>query len=417
MIVLLVAIPIIRRQFPSLKSKLIALIGACFGCTLVYGIIFAAFDSHNDATFFQELVLATLALFTPSLFAIALLHKKINTYFLTTKIYNFMEHNQTHDAENVGATVTNQEVHQSTKIGNHSNKQLNPTKTLMKGLITAGLILVMLIPTAFVIQLVKEREKRQSEVVNEVANGWSKPQTIYGPYIYIPYQVTTKDANQKNVTLQKQLYLLPENLMVDGNIVPEVRLRSIYKVLLYRSELNTTGNFKIILPKDVDVSTLELEEAKICFNLSDYKGIEERLSINFNGNKYDFVPGLPVYQSETVTTKSVDGEIDVRTDANTKQVPAVGLSVSIPLTKEDFAKSLNFNMNLKLKGSEKLHFVPLSANSAFNIKSTWADPKFEGNSLPNYREVSKDGFNAKWSFNSANPVSYTHLTLPTKRIV
>ncbi len=314
-----------------------------------------------------------------------------------------MEKNQFHDEEDFIAASKKETVlaTQSTTVSNHSNG-ITSSKTLIKGLITAGLILVMLIPTAFVSQLVKERESRQEEVVEEVASGWSGQQTLSGPYIYIPYQVTTQDSNKKDVLITKQLFLLPENLDVDGSIVPEIRLRSIYKVLLYRSDINTSGSFKITLPKDIDINSLQLSEAKICYGISDFKGIEEKLSINFNGAKYDFIPGLPTKEIETITVKPKESDENINAVATTKQVDAIGLSANIALTKEDFGRPINFDMHLKIKGSEGLHFVPLSGNSNFNIKSSWADPKFDGNSLPNYRDVNKDGFQAKWGFNSAN---------------
>ena len=43
-------------------------------------------------------------------------------------------------------------------------------KTLIKGLITAGLILAMLIPVAYITNLVQEREQRHKQVVQEVSN-------------------------------------------------------------------------------------------------------------------------------------------------------------------------------------------------------------------------------------------------------
>jgi inner membrane protein len=59
-------------------------------------------------------------------------------------------------------------------------------------------------------------------------------------------------------------------------------------------------------------------------------------------------------------------------------------------------------MQLKVKGSEQLHFLPLSSSSKFDISSTWASPSFDGNSLPNKREYNDSGFTAKWNFNRAN---------------
>ena len=402
-ILLFIVLPLINRWNLSILNKYYCLIAFCFLCTSSYGLIFSNFFYKQSQDNFQNLIYSTFALFVPSLLAIAFTHKKINKYFLTTKIDRFMEHNQFQDAEKYGSTQNSETAFHTSNANQATQKRgTSSNKTLFKGLITATLILVMMIPTTFVRELVKERETRQEEVVSEVANGWSGPQTISGPFIFIPYQITTQDTNKKNIIITKQLFLLPENLNVDGNIVPEIRLRSIYKVLLYRSDINTSGNFRITLPKDVDINSLQLSEAKICYGISDFKGIEEKLSINFNGSKYDFTPGFPTKIYETKISKARDVDAN-NSDVNaTKQVESIGLSANIDLKKEDLSRPINFDMHLKIKGIEGLHFMPLSGNSKFNIKSTWADPKFDGNSLPNYREVNKDGFQAKWSFNSAN---------------
>jgi len=65
-------------------------------------------------------------------------------------------------------------------------------------------------------------------------------------------------------------------------------------------------------------------------------------------------------------------------------------------------KPLNYLINIKIKGSEMLHFVPLSGNSHYSLESSWPNPSFDGNNLPSERSVSKKGFTAVWSFNKAN---------------
>ena len=47
-------------------------------------------------------------------------------------------------------------------------------------------------------------------------------------------------------------------------------------------------------------------------------------------------------------------------------------------------------------------FLPLSGNSTYLIKSTWASPSFTGSVLPDIRSISDSGFSAQWKFNKAN---------------
>ncbi len=401
-IFLLFTLPWIKqRKNIEQKTKLQLLYLVCFISTMPYAVLFGLINSDSNnwlTTFIYNSSLASLGLFLCSLIAISIIHKSINNYFLSSQINNFMEQNQFQDATNFGNTNQDSNINPSNDWKNKKQESNSANKILFKGVVTGALILLMLIPTVFVSNLVSEREKRQQDVVKDVTNGWSTQQTLSGPYLYIPYQVKENDE-----LVKKHLYLLPENLNVSGTINPEIRPRSIYKILLYRSDVKTSGNFKIQLPKDIEPSSLQLSEAKICYGISDFKGIEEKMNISFNGVKYDLAPGLPTKQIETVATPVGNSQEEyVRTESATKDVEAIGLSANVVLTLEDLQKALNFDMQLKIKGSERLHFIPLSGNSNFDIKSTWKDPKFDGSNLPGTRDVNEQGFQAKWSFNNAN---------------
>lgn len=255
----------------------------------------------------------------------------------------------------------------------------NANSILIKGIITGVLILVMLIPTLFINNLITERENRQKEVVKEVSSKWAEAQTLSAPFITVPYYTKLVDTDGKLKSITANLILLADKLEVNGNIKPEVRPRSIYKVLLYKSDISFTGSFKPDWPTDIDIANVDFANAKLCFALSDYKGIEEEIFINYDSQKLLLNPGLPI------------------TDLG-----EVGLSVPIALNAEQLKKAVPFSMQLKLKGSEQLHFLPLSTNSKFYISSTWASPSFDGNCLPNERKYNESGFNAKWNFNRAN---------------
>ena len=402
-IILLLSLPWIERRkklHRRIKLQLLHLI--CFISILPYAVLYALINSRSESwlsNFIYQTALASLTLFLCSFIAISIIHQSINNYFSSSQINNFMEQNQFQDATNFGNTNQDSTINPSSNWKNKKSESSSANKILFKGIITGALILLMLIPTVFVSNLVSEREKRQQDVVKDVTNGWSTQQTLSGPYLYIPYQVKENDA-----LIKKHLYLLPENLNVSGNINPEIRPRSIYKILLYRSDIKTTGNFKIQVPKDIEPSSLQLNEAKICYGISDFKGIEEKLNISFNGAKYDLAPGLPIKEIETVATPIVSSNQEEynRTETATKTIESIGLSANVNLTLEDLQKSLDFDMQLKIKGSERLHFIPLSGSSNFDIKSTWKDPKFDGNNLPGTRDVNDQGFQAKWSFNNAN---------------
>lgn len=250
---------------------------------------------------------------------------------------------------------------------------------LFKGLTIGSLILLMLIPIAFVSNLVYERQARQQEVVKEVSSKWASPQTLSAPFLVVPYFETSLDDKGKPVLVKSKVMLFANELNVKGDIFPEKRKRSIYTVLLYKTKVNFSGNFKPVIPAGINIANLNFQEAILCFAFSDFKGIEEEVVIDFNAQKYEMNPGLPV-----------------------NQFGNIGLSVPLKLNGDDLTKGIPFSMDLNLKGSSQLNFLPLAGNSKFQIHSSWPDPSFDGNILPEQRDVNKEGFTAKWNFNRAN---------------
>lgn len=252
-------------------------------------------------------------------------------------------------------------------------------RILWKAAITGALIMALMIPTIFISELVSERKQRQLEVAREVSSKWAEAQTLSGPFIYLPYLVTQQVKNQPDYTEEKYLILLPETLDVQGTVEHEIRKRSIFSVPLYRTQLKTTGTYLINLPKDIDLSAVKWNDAMICYGLTDVKGIEKQLTILLNDTAIDLSSGLPV-----------SGFIKN------------GLSAEIPRELISSGGEIRFSIDLSLKGSEKIHFLPLAGNSRFALQSDWPSPSFDGNKLPETRELSGQGFSSAWAFNKAN---------------
>lgn len=250
---------------------------------------------------------------------------------------------------------------------------------LLKGFITGVLILLMLIPTIFIENLVTERQERQQQVVQEVSSKWAMAQTLTGPFLVVPYNYTITNKDGKIVPAKKNIILLPENLHVTGSIQPEERKRSIYTVLLYRSDLNFTGNFNIHIPDNIVPENLDFKNTRLCFTLTDFKGFEEEVAVQFNNEKMQFSPSLPV--------------------ANFGDA---GLSSPVKFDSSLFNTPIQFQLNMKLKGSSQLHFRPLSGSSTFKLSSAWPSPSFDGNVLPDKHVISKKGFSAQWDFSHEN---------------
>ena len=397
LISLFILLPFFQRVNYNWQKKFMLIIGYIFFVTLCYGILAAfvnvgivSFYDSSEYRFFTDLAFVTLALFACSSVSIYTCLNDVVNFLSNGEVntindFNFFQQliykqksttmdNQTNDQQ---PTESNYNEAYRKQFDQKTNNQSN--SILIKGIITGVLILVMLIPTFFINNLITERQTLQQEVVKEVSSKWANAQTVTAPFITVPYSELITNSEGKSENVKRNLIIIADKLETKGNIFPEVRKRSIYKVLLYRSELKFAGNFKANWPKDINTANVDFANAKICFALSDYKGIEDEMMINFNNQKIALSQGLPV---------SDFGEI--------------GVSAPIVLTAENLNAGVNFDMQVKIKGSEQLHFLPLASSSKYNVISNWKNPSFDGSSLPYEHNVNDSGFTALWNFSSVN---------------
>lgn len=369
LIVLSIVLPLIRKLVSRPLHRLYALffltLIICMSYGLVYGLIMEnPLSGYNTLTdFLQAAGIASGLLFIASSASIFIRLKEIKEYFSFNKNIktNIMDSN-----ENVSADS-------SAEFQEKENRKNN---VLVKALIVAGLILAMLIPMAFIQNLVTERKERQAETIKEVSSKWAGPQIISNPYLVIPYNA----AEPGKPSSTKYLILLPENNSATAALNPEMRKRSIYNVALYRSSINMSGHFNLSrLSKYVQPDKIFFNDIKICTGISEFKAIEDGITIQVNNNTLPMSPGLPV-----------------------NIIDSAGLSTSVPLSPADMSGMLSYTLDLKIKGSEQLQFVPLSGNSSFALKSTWANPSFTGSQIPAQRDISDNGFTASWKFSQAN---------------
>jgi len=240
--------------------------------------------------------------------------------------------------------------------------------------------LLLLIPTSMIKSLIREREFTQKNAIREVSSKWGKEQTISGPYISVPYykyikQYSKKDSSNKIVKIKEYIHFLPTDLTINGKIFPERRYRSIYEIVVYNSKLNISGVFDKMKFSDFDIplQNIQFNKAIISVGISDLRGIEKQVILNWNNNKSLFNPG-------TITNDIIQS----------------GINVKVPLTNDDNS-SYKFSFDLDLKGSQMLYFTPVGEITNVNITSAWNNPSFNGAFLPDSRNVSNTGFTANWN--------------------
>jgi inner membrane protein len=60
-------------------------------------------------------------------------------------------------------------------------------------------------------------------------------------------------------------------------------------------------------------------------------------------------------------------------------------------------QKLTVDLDLDLKGSQEVRFVPAGDQTTVTLASSWPHPSFSGAFLPQSRSVTEDGFKASWS--------------------
>lgn len=245
--------------------------------------------------------------------------------------------------------------------------------------------LLLLIPTIMIREIIAEREHKQTEAINEVSSKWGKEQTLAGPMISIPYSYYVKktasnDTTQKVEWFQDYIHILPNELNIQSEVMPELRKRGIYEIVVYNTKVKISGKFsKLNLSQfDIQPENIQFDNARLLIGISDLRGIEKQIKLRWNGEYFNFNPGV-------TTTDVVQNGINSPISVN--------LMDSI---------DYNFSFSLDLKGSQMLYFTPVGKVTDVNMKSSWKNPSFDGAFLPDSRRVTNNGFTANWNVLNLN---------------
>jgi inner membrane protein len=239
-------------------------------------------------------------------------------------------------------------------------------------IIIAALSLLLLIPSVLIQEIISERENRRDAVADEISQKWGEEQAVVGPVLTIPYKHNFKSDDESH-TAKRYAHFLPETLSIDGSILPELRYRGIYEVVVYNSILSMSGNFSPLTLSSLGIPTEDflLDEAFVSVGISDMAGIKEGITINRNDAEFVANPGI---ESNEVLNSGISISPDIETG-------------------RDYA----FDIKLNLNGSSGLLFSPVGEETTVQLQSEWPNPSFAGSFLPVNREVSSDGFQSEWN--------------------
>ncbi len=249
---------------------------------------------------------------------------------------------------------------------------LDRNRILIKGILVGFMVLAMLIPAAFVHDLVNERQQRQEEVVKEVSSKWAEDQTVTGPVLLLPYKEPVTATDGKIVTFQRMAYILPDELHINGSMQPTEKKRSLYSVMLYQSGMTLTGKFNTLpLAKlHIDPAWVQWADARLVMSVTDLRGIQDQPQLDWNGTKATMDGGVP-------------------TNRQFEQ----GMSALVTANAED---QYSFSVALNIRGSGHLYFTPVGKTTEVDMKANWGNPSFDGQYLPGTSSISDNSFSAHW---------------------
>jgi inner membrane protein len=260
----------------------------------------------------------------------------------------------------------------------------------IKILVILFLTFLMLLPMGHIRSLIRERQALRDQVIEDVARSNARAQTVTGPVLIVPYTRTVReeqfgrDRNPVIVTRETsgELRLLPASLNVDGALATEERARGIYKARIFRAGTQITGEFEIPAYYGIaeDAQSYRFGAAHLALGVSDIRGIENALVLKSNGTEVPFQPG-----TGTVLLAS-------------------GVQAPLPVDAAAESQRLSYDIALTLTGTGTFNVTPLGRETNVRLKSGWPHPAFTGEFLPRDRNISSDGFDAKWqtSFFSTN---------------
>ena len=235
----------------------------------------------------------------------------------------------------------------------------------------AGVVgFLLFIPLLMIDGLVSERAGRRDAAADEIARMWASAQTISGPILSVPYRCD----DPKGHPCIGHVNFQPSSLTVEGTLEPEVRKRSLFEAVVYRSRIRVQGTFAVdFAAHRIAAGQLIWQDATMTLGVTDLRGITGSAAVRSRGTTLPFVPGA---------IRASGSESGIHAKLGTLAVPGV--------------EPLPFEFELTLNGTKDLQFDTFGDSGQVTLTSTWPHPAFVGSLLPDTRTSNDNGFTATW---------------------
>ncbi len=246
----------------------------------------------------------------------------------------------------------------------------------------AGLIgFVLMIPLMMVYWLVWDRQDQSNTAQAAINAGWGGSQVVAGPLIVVPYrtveqQTETIDGRSvtKSVEVERMLYISPVANRLQTEMEPQEKRKSIYSSMLYTARIDGKAGFE--LPADlprfgVTREQLQWDRAELRMGVSDARGLTTGGKLTAGGKALTVEPG--------------------------KGPASTSGQGYFAFLEWDGTGRLDIDYSFSLRGSQTLTVVPRGGQTTWQVSSSWPNPSFGGDFLPEKPEVSDKGFKATFT--------------------
>src|SRR5690606_7045964 len=170
-------------------------------------------------------------------------------------------------------------------------------------------------------------------------------------------------------------FFLPEQMTINGSVEPEIRRRGIFDAVVYESDMQIKSLFNRPDFKSLSIPEEEVlwSGAYISFGVTDLRGISANPQFVNGDGSITAEPSNDI--GVAIRTKKDDTNENVNQHAD--HISRSGVVAKLNWEGADSFKS-NVDITLKLKGSKRLHFVPVGKTTSVTLKSPWKDPSFDG---------------------------------------
>ena len=241
------------------------------------------------------------------------------------------------------------------------------------------LVLLFLIPIKLIDSIIADRKYYQREAIASIIQPMGGSPEIEGMVVAVPYKQTSESVDSKgNKKIQvstKYILFAPDTYNLDITVNPYNLTRGIFKVPVFNGKANVTSFFERpnfshyeIAEKDIN-----LGGAILIFGVSKTKNLTATPNLLLNGKPLSMSPVK--YESVSPFTNSVYYD----------------------LADVSFDHGLSLTGEINFQGGENIEIRPIGTDNTITMTSNWNSPSFSGGWLPNERNITKDGFTAKWN--------------------